>query len=60
MQLQSGHYLMRQQVPLVLLLLLVNVSAVDCTSEDIKLGSCWRKDILTVQRSSNNHKMLLF
>ena len=49
MQLLSGHYWMRQQVPMVILLLLVYLSAVACISEEINLGPCWRKDILRVK-----------
>ena len=44
MQSLSGHYLMRQQAPMVFSLHLVYLSTVSCISEKIKLGSCWRKD----------------
>ena len=49
MQSLSGHNLMRQQVPMVFLLLLVYLSAVACISEEINLGPCWRKDIVRVK-----------
>ena len=45
----SGHYWMRQHVPMVILVLLVYLSAVACISEEISLGPCWRKDILRVK-----------
>ena len=44
MQSLSGHFLMRQQESMVLLLHLVYLSAAACISEKIKLGPCWRKD----------------
>ena len=60
----SGNYSMCHQIPMMFLhvLLLVYLSAADCISEEIILGSCWRRDILTFkdERSSANHKMLLF
>ena len=59
MQSLSGHYLMRQQAPMVFSLHLVYVSAAACISEKINLGPCWRK-IFKGQKSSKNHKMLLF
>ena len=40
----SGHYLMRQQAPMVFSLHLVYLSTAACISEKIKLGPCWRKD----------------
>ena len=40
----SDHYLMRQQVSMVLSLHLVYLSTAACISEKIKLGPCWRKD----------------
>ena len=43
-QLLSGHYLMRQQVPMVFSLHLVYLSTAACISEKIKLGLCWRKE----------------
>ena len=46
MQSLHGHYSMRQQVPMVFLLLLVDQSAVADIFEEINLGPCWRKDIL--------------
>ena len=46
MQSLNGHYLMRQQVPIVCLLLLVYLGAVAYISVQISLGSCWRRDIL--------------
>ena len=45
MQLLSGHYLIRQQVPMLFLLLLVYLSVVAYISVEIRLGSCWRIDI---------------
>ena len=44
MQSLSGHYLMRQQVPMVFSLHLVHLSNAACISEKIKLGPCWHKD----------------
>ena len=49
MQLLSGHYMMRQQVPMVFLLLLVYLGAVAYISVEISLGSFWRRDILRVK-----------
>ena len=49
MQLSSGNYSMRHQVPRVPLLLLVYLSAVAYISVEISLGSCWRRDILWVE-----------
>ena len=49
MQSLNGHYLMRQQVPMVFLLLLVYLGAVAYISVQISLGSCWRRDILRVK-----------
>ena len=49
MQSLNGHYLMRQQVPMVFLLLLVYLRAVAYISVQISLGSCWRRDILRVK-----------
>ena len=46
----SGYYLMRREVSMVFLLLLVlYLSAVVYTSEEISLVSCWRRDILRVK-----------
>ena len=36
------------------------ISAVDCTSEDIKLGPCWRKDILRVKGQAKFTKCYFF
>ena len=44
MQSLSGHYLMRQQAPMVFSLHLVYLSAAAYISEKMKLGPCWRKD----------------
>ena len=44
MQSLSGHYLMRQQVPMVFSLHLVYLSTAACISEETKLGPFWRKD----------------
>ena len=49
MQSLSGHYLMRQQVPMVFLLLLVYLDTVAYISVEISLGSVWRRDILRVK-----------
>ena len=49
MQSLSGLYLMRQQVPMVLLLLLVYLGVVPYISVEISLGSFWRRDILWVK-----------
>ena len=49
MQLLSGHYLKRHQVPMVSLLILVYLSAVAFISVEISLGSCWCGDILRVK-----------
>ena len=49
MQSLSGHYLMRQQVPMVFLLLLAYLGTVTYISEEISLGSFWRRDILRVR-----------
>ena len=45
MQSLSGHYLMRQKVPMVFLLLLVYLGTVVYISVEISLGSFWRRDI---------------
>ena len=44
MQSLSGHYLMRQQVPMVFSLYLVYLSTAACISEKIILGQCERKN----------------
>ena len=49
MQSLSGHYLMRQNVPMVFLLLLVYLGTVVYISVEISLGSFWRRDILRVK-----------
>ena len=49
MQSLSGHYLMRQQVPMVFLLLLVYLGTVAYISVGISLRSFWRRDILRVK-----------
>ena len=54
------HSLMRQQVPMVFLLLLIYLCAVACSSEEMNLGPCWRKDILGVKSSSIHHKLQHF
>ena len=48
-QLLSGHYLMRHQVPMVSLLLLIYLSAVAYISVELSLGFCWCGDILGVK-----------
>ena len=48
-QSSSGNYSMRHQVPMMSLLLLFNLGAVACISEEIDLGPCWQKDILRVK-----------
>ena len=42
-------HLMRQQVPMVFLLLLVYLGAIAYISVEISLGSCWRRDISRVK-----------
>ena len=59
MQSLSGHYSMRKQAPLVFSLHLVYLSTAACISEKIKLGHVGAR-IFKGQRSSKNHKMLLF
>ena len=49
MQSLSGHYLMRQKVPMVFLLLLVYLGTVVYISVEISLGSFWCRDILPVK-----------
>ena len=49
MQSLSGHYLMRQKVPMAFLLPLVYLGAVVYISVEISLGSVWRRDILRVK-----------
>ena len=49
MQSLSGHYLMRQQVPMVFLLLLVYLGTVAYISVETISGSFWRRDILRVK-----------
>ena len=49
MQSLSGHYLMRQKVRMVFLLLLVYLGTVVYISVEISLGSFWRRDILPVK-----------
>ena len=45
-QSSSGNYSMRHQVLMLVLLILVDLSAVTCISEEGNLGPCWRKDII--------------
>ena len=55
MQSLSGHYSMRQQVPIVFSLHLVYLTTAACISEKIKLGPCWRKDLGSkVKQKSQN------
>ena len=50
MQSSDGHYSMHQEVPMVfLLVLLVCLSTVSYDYVENSMGSCWRKDILTVK-----------
>ena len=49
MQSLSSHYLMRQKVSMVFLLLLVYLGTVVYISVEISLGSFWRRDILPVK-----------
>ena len=49
MQSLSGHFLMRQKVPMVFLLLLVYLGTVVYISVEISLGSFWCRDILRVK-----------
>ena len=59
MQSLSGHYLMRQQVPMVFSLHLVYLSTAACISEK-KSWVHFGARIFKGQRSSENQKMLLF
>ena len=59
MQSLSSHYLMRQQAPMVFSLHLVYLSTAACISEKNKVGSILAQGFKG-QRSSKNHKMLLF
>ena len=45
----SGRHLMCQQVPMVFPLPLVYLGAVAYISVEIRVGSCWRRDILRVK-----------
>ena len=49
MQSLSDHHLMRQKVPMAILLLLVYLGTVVYISVEISLGSFWRRDILLVK-----------
>ena len=49
MQKLSGHFLMRQRVPMLFLLLLFYLGAVAYIYVETSLGSCWRRDILGVK-----------
>ena len=49
MQNLSGHFLMRQRVPMVFLLLLFYLGDVAYISVETSLDSCWRRDILWVK-----------
>ena len=49
MQSLSGHYLLRQQVPNGVFTSLVYLGAVAYISVEIRLGSCWCRDILRVK-----------
>ena len=60
MQSLSGHYLMREKIPMVLLLLLVDLGTVACISVEISLGSFLTQGYFTGQRSSIIQKMKLF
>ena len=46
--------------PCLFSLHLIYLSTAACISGKINLGPCWRKDFFKGQRSSTNHKMLLF
>ena len=62
MQSLSGHYLMRQQVPMMFSLHLVYLSTAACNCEKKKKQSCVHVGarIFKGQKSSKNHKILLF
>ena len=60
MQSLSGHCLMRQQVPIVFLLLLVYLGAVTFISVEISLGLILAQGYFKGQRSSIIHKLQLF
>ena len=49
MQSLSGHFLMRQQVPMVFLLYLVYLSTAACISEKNKVGSMLAQGFLRVK-----------
>ena len=51
---------MRQQEPMVFLLNFLYLSAVACIYEETKLGSCWRKDILSVEGQASITKSNFF
>ena len=59
MQSLSGHYLMRQQVPMVFLLVLVYLGTVAYISVEISLGSFLVQGYFKGQRSSIIHKLQL-
>ena len=60
MQSLSGHYLMRQKVPMVFLLLLVYLGTVAYISVEKKFGLILTQGYFTGQRSSIIHKLRLF
>ena len=60
MQSLSGRHLMRQQVPMVFLLLLVYLGTVAYISVEISLGLILVQGYFTGQRSSISHKLQLF
>ena len=60
MQSLSSHYLMRQQAPMVFSLHLVYLSTAACISEKINFWVHVGARFFKGQRSSKNHKMLLF
>ena len=60
MQSLSGHYLMRQQVPMVFSLHLVYLSTAAYISEKNEVGSMLVQGFFKGQKSSKNQKMLLF
>ena len=49
MQSSSDNYSVCHHLPMVSLLLLVYLSVVSYISVEISLGSCWRRDILSVK-----------
>ena len=56
MQSLSGHYLMRQEVPMVFLLHLVYLSTAACISEKNKVGSMLAQEFVRVKSQAKIRK----